>query len=72
MNNNTIKEILYMIIAVLLGIIAVKFVIWLLPIICVLLISHYIYKVIKRNRPNKNKKTVKKTIKIIEMVEDED
>jgi len=71
MNKDIIKEILYMFIAVLLGFIAVKFIIWLLPIILVLLISHYIYIAIKRNRPNKNKKKVHKTIKIIEMVEDD-
>ena len=66
MNNNTIKKILYMIIAVLLGALAVKFIIWLLPVILLLLISHYIYKVIKRNRPNKKTtKKVNKTIKII-------
>ena len=73
MNKETIKELLYILIAITLGIIAVKFVIWLLPIILVGLCSYYIYKSIKKNRPNSTKnKTKKKTIKIIEMVEDDD
>ena len=70
--NNLIKEILYMLIAIIFGVLAVKFVIWLLPIILALIISHYVYNSIKKNRPNKNKKKVHKTIKIIEMVEDDD
>ena len=69
--NNLIKEILYMFIAVLFGILAVRFVIWLLPIILVFMISHYIYRLIKSHRPKQKQKTVKKTIKIIDMVEED-
>ena len=73
MNKDIIKETLYIIIAIMLGIFAVKFVIWLLPIILIGLCSYYIYKSIKKQRPNSNKtQTKKKTIKIIEMVENED
>ena len=72
MNKDIIKEILYMIIAVIVGVLAVKFIIWLLPMILVFLISIYIYMSIKKHRLNKKKTKVKKTIKIIEMVEDDD
>lgn len=70
MNKDTIKEILYILIAITLGILAVKFVIWLLPIILIATFSYYIYKSIKKTRvkPNQNK-TNKKTIKIIDMEE---
>ena len=71
MNKDDIKEIIYMGISIMLGILAVKFVIWLLPIILFFIISYYIYKSIKKQRKNKQTK-VKKTIKIIEMVEDDE
>ena len=71
MNKNVLKEICYTIIAIFLGIMAVKFIIWALPIILVILISHYIYKSIKRHRPNNKKSNVTKNIKIIDMVEDD-
>ena len=72
MNKELIKEILYILIAIALGIIAVKFVIWLLPIILIAICSYYIYKSIKKNKNNSNKRTTKKkTIKIIEMVDNE-
>ena len=73
MNKEGIKEILYIVIAVILGIFAVRFIIWLLPLILVALCSYYIYKSIKKNNPKKKKNTKKqKTIKIIEMVENDD
>ena len=66
MNKNQIKEIMYIVIAILLGIFAVKFVIWLLPIILIVVFSYYIYNSIKKKRqPEKQRK--KKNIKIIEM-----
>lgn len=72
MNRNSVKEIMYILIAITLGIIAVKFVIWLLPIILIGLCSYYIYKSIKKSKNNSNEKqTRKKPIKIIEMVEDD-
>ena len=73
MNKENVKEFMYILIAVVLGIIAVKFFIWLLPIILTILCSYYIYKSIKKNRKNEHKqKSKKKTIKIIEMVEEDD
>ena len=70
MNKENIKELMYILIAIVFGIIAVKFVIWLLPIILIGLCSYYIYKSIKKNRNSSNQsKTKKKPIKIIDMVE---
>ena len=54
MNKDVVKEIIYIIIAILLGVLAVKFVIWLLPIIFMGIIAHYIYKSIKKNKTNTN------------------
>ena len=56
MNKETIKEILYILIAIILGIVAVKFVIWLLPMILIAICSYYIYKSIKKNKNNSNKR----------------
>ena len=50
MNKDIIKEILYIIIAILLSVLAVKFVIWLFPIILVIIFGLLIYSSIKRNK----------------------
>ena len=75
MNKDIAKEIIYTVIAITLGILAVKFIIWLLPIILIALFSHYIYKSLKKHKKttkerNNNKKN-NKTIKIIDMVEED-
>lgn len=74
MNKEVVKEIIYIIIAVLLGIVAVKFVIWLLPVIIIGIVSYLIYISIKKNKNdnyvNKNKKD--KNIKVIHDLDDED
>ena len=73
MNKELVKEMLYVLIAITLGFLAIKFLIWLLPVILIGLCSYYIYKSIKKNRNKNNKKTQKKKpIKIIDMVEDND
>ena len=57
MNKEKIKEIIYIIIAIILSILAVKFMIWLLPIILVVMLSIIIYSNIKMNKndiSNKN------------------
>ena len=73
MNKEVVKEILYVLIAITFGFLAIKFLIWLLPVILIGLCSYYIYKSIKKNRNTPNKKTQKKKpIKIIDMVEDND
>ena len=72
MNKSFAKEIVYTIIAVVIGIIAVKFIIWLLPIILIGLCSYYIYKSMKKNKKDYTKnQPKKKNIKIIDMVEDD-
>ena len=74
MNKEIFKEIIYIVIAVLLSILAVKFVIWLLPTILVGIVSYLIYISIKKNKNdnyvNKNKKD--KNIKVIHDLDDED
>jgi len=73
MNKDTVKEILHIIIAITLGIMAVRFVIWLLPVILIAIFSYHIYKSIKKsnktkeNKANNNKTKNKKEIKIIDM-----
>ena len=52
MNKEKIKEIIYIIIAIILSILAVKFMIWLLPIILVVMLSLIIYSNIKMNKNN--------------------
>ena len=67
MNKEAVKEILYILIAITLGVFVVKFLIWLLPVILIGLCSYYIYKSIKKNRNNPTKD--KSKIKIIDMDE---
>ena len=73
MNKETAKEIIYIVIAITLGILAVKFLIWLLPIILIALCSHYIYKSLTKNKKTtkENKNQKKKTIKIIDMIDED-
>lgn len=60
--------------AIILGILTVKFVIWAFPIVLIAIISYYIYQKMKKIRQNKdngkpqNNKT--KDIKIIDMEDD--
>lgn len=56
MNKEKIKEIIYIIIAIILSILAVKFMIWLLPIILVVMLSIIIYSNIKMNKNNTSDK----------------
>ena len=48
MTEFNIRRLIYILIAVLLSILAVKLFIWLLPIIIVIILANYIYKIIKR------------------------
>ena len=76
MNKEVIKEILYIAIAIILAIFAIKFVIWALPIILVGLLALFIYISIKKEKyknnnmsksNNKNKK-----MKVIHEFDDKD
>lgn len=75
MNKDTVKEILHILLAIILGIMAVRFVIWLLPVILIAICSCYIYKSIKKSNKQKHKETAKKKtkkeIKIIDMESDD-
>ena len=79
MNKDNVKEILHIIIAITLGIMAVRFIIWLLPVILIAIFSHYIYKLIKKSNKSKTTKSnnnatknkTKKEIKIIDMESDD-
>lgn len=56
MNKDTVKEILYIFIAILVSVIIVRVAIWLLPIILVAVLAYYIYtKLIKNKKNNKDK-----------------
>ena len=69
MNKETIKEIIYIVISIILSIIAVKFVIWLLPFIIIALLSYIIYINIKKSKKKNTNK--EKDIKIIHNFDDE-
>lgn len=69
MNKETIKEIIYIIIAIILSVLAVKFMIWLLPFILIAIFSYLIYTSIKKHK-GQNKKQ-EKNIKVIHDLDDE-
>ena len=55
MNKDTVKEILYIFIAILVSVIIVRVAMWLLPIILVVVLAYYIYtKLIKNKKNSKN------------------
>ena len=55
MNKDTVKEILYIFIAILVSVIIVRVAIWLLPIILVAVLAYYIYtKLIKSKKNSKD------------------
>ena len=74
MNKEVIKEIIYIIVAVILGVLAVKFVIWLLPIIIMGIVAYMIYKSIKKNKVDVevNKSNKKRPMKVIHDLDEED
>lgn len=56
MNKELIKEVIYIVIAIILSILAVKFMMWLLPVIVVVMLSLIIYSYIKMNKNNTSDK----------------
>ena len=70
MNKNTIKEIIYIIVSILLAVLAVKFVIWLLPVILNALVSYLLYMNIKKNKKEENINK-EKNIKVIHDFDDD-
>ncbi|MGM9881877.1 MAG: SND2/TMEM208 family protein [Bacilli bacterium] len=63
MNKNKIKDIIYIVIAIILSVLAFRFVIWLMPIIIVLILAYFIYKSLNKNSKQNNKKV--RNIKVI-------
>ena len=76
MNKELIKEILYIAIAIILSYLAIRFVIWALPVILVGLLAIFIYISIKKDKyknSNISKSTdKKKKMKVIHEFDDKD
>ena len=75
MNKELIKEILYIAIAIVLAVLAIKFVIWALPVILIGLLALFIYISIKKSKSNVNvSKTTNKNkkMKVIHEFDDKD
>ena len=76
MNKEVIKEILYIAIAIILSYLAIRFVIWALPVILVGLLAIFIYISIKKDKyknSNISKSTdKKKNMKVIHEFDDKD
>jgi len=73
MNKNIIKEIIYVLIAIVFGILAVKFIFYAIPLIIIAIISYMIYRSIKKNKVNRDvNKNPKRTMKVIHDLDDED
>ena len=70
MNKDTIKEIIYIIVSIILADRAVKFVIWLLPVILIALVSYLLYMNIKKNKKEENINK-EKNIKVIHDFDDD-
>ena len=70
MNKDTIKEIIYIIVSILLSVLAVKFVIWLLPVILIALVKYLLYMNIKKNKKEENINK-EKNIKVIHDFDDD-
>ncbi len=67
MNKEKIKDIIYLIIAILLSYLAIHFMIWVLPFILVALLAYFIYEKLKKSNKNVNSnKKKKKKIVIID------
>ena len=74
MNSERIKEIIYITLSIILAIIAVRFVIWLLPVILIAIIGYIIYIKFKDNSQKMNKRediNKDKNIKVIHDFDDD-
>ena len=63
-----IRRLIYIMIAVLLSVLAVKLFIWALPIIIIIFLAHYIYKKIKNSSIENKKDTWQRTTKTTKVV----
>lgn len=68
MDKEKIKDIIYLVIAILLSYFAIRFMIWALPFILVALLAYFIYEKLKTSdkKVNSNKKKKKKIVIIDE------
>ena len=68
MNQEKIKNIIYIVVAILLSYFAIHFMIWVLPFILVALLAYFIYEKLKTSdkKVNSNKKKKKKIVIIDE------
>ncbi|MDY4996225.1 MAG: hypothetical protein SO108_00750 [Bacilli bacterium] len=68
MNKEKIKNIIYIVVAILLSYFAIHFMIWVLPFILVALLAYFIYEKLKTSdkKVNSNKKKKKKIVIIDE------
>ncbi len=60
MNQEKIRDIIYVVVAVLLSYFAIRFMIWALPFILVALLAYFIYEKLKASDRNVNSKKKKK------------
>lgn len=68
MDKEKIKDIIYIVVAILLSYLAIRFMIWALPFILVALLAYFIYEKLKTSdkKVNSNKKKKKKIVIIDE------
>ena len=68
MDKEKIKDIIYIVVAILLSYFAIRFMIWVLPFILVALLAYFIYEKLKTSdkKVNSNKKKKKKIVIIDE------
>ena len=66
MNQEKIRDIIYVVVAVLLSYLAIRFMLWALPFILVALLAYFIYEKLKASDRNVNSKKKKKKIVIID------
>ena len=65
MDKEKIKNIIYIVVAVLLSYLAIRFMLWALPFILVALLAYFIYEKLKKSDSNKEENSKKKKKKIV-------
>ncbi len=65
MDKEKIKNIIYIVVAVLLSYLAIRFMLWALPFILVALLAYFIYEKLKTSNSNKEENSKKKKKKIV-------
>ena len=65
MDKEKIKNIIYIVVAVLLSYLAIRFMLWALPFILVALLAYFIYEKLKSSNSNKEENSKKKKKKIV-------